>query len=195
MTDARLRELERRWKETLAPADEAAYVRERIRALGIDRALVEVAAHCGSQGAAESIGQPVMSSDGDTAAWLMAMRHWGRQVLVRGLWLMCTHAVKRVPVGDEGASALVAVNEWLRTGSEEALERSRAAGLAIAQRAIRTSERREAELALRDTATAVAARDPRAPAQGAIRHASAVLSEEEIRAVVSRGMISWALGV
>ncbi len=47
MTDARLRDLERRFRDTDDPADEAAWLAERLRARQVDTAGVRLAAHLG----------------------------------------------------------------------------------------------------------------------------------------------------
>jgi hypothetical protein len=49
MSDTRLRELERRWKESGAIDDELAYVKERMRTGGLDQRRVELAAWCGHE--------------------------------------------------------------------------------------------------------------------------------------------------
>lgn len=46
MTDARLRELERRWKETGAVEDEAAYLLQKVRAGALTQERLELAAYC-----------------------------------------------------------------------------------------------------------------------------------------------------
>lgn len=51
MSDQRLRELERRWRETGAVANEAAYLRERVRAGDLTPERLAVAACCGHAGA------------------------------------------------------------------------------------------------------------------------------------------------
>ena len=51
MSDQRLRELERRWKETNSPDDEAAYLLERVRVGDLPRERLELAAYCGHEGA------------------------------------------------------------------------------------------------------------------------------------------------
>lgn len=51
MSDTRLRELERRWKETGAVEDEAAYLVERVRAGEVTRERLELSAYCGYEAA------------------------------------------------------------------------------------------------------------------------------------------------
>ncbi len=55
MSDARLRELERRWKETQSPDDEAAYLLERVRVGDLTRERLELAAYCGHERARQAI--------------------------------------------------------------------------------------------------------------------------------------------
>jgi hypothetical protein len=51
MSDQKLRELERRWKETGSTEDEAAYLLERVRVGDLTRERLELAAYCGHEGA------------------------------------------------------------------------------------------------------------------------------------------------
>jgi hypothetical protein len=51
VSDERLRELERRWKETGAVEDGAAWLRERVRVGDLTQERLELAAHCGHQAA------------------------------------------------------------------------------------------------------------------------------------------------
>ena len=55
MSDAKLRELERRWKETGAVEDEAAYLLERVRVGELTQERLELAAYCGHDGAKRAI--------------------------------------------------------------------------------------------------------------------------------------------
>ena len=59
MSDQKLRDLERRWKETGSPDDEAAYLLERVRAGELSRERLELAApsrrsRCRTQAAVRS---------------------------------------------------------------------------------------------------------------------------------------------
>ena len=56
MADEKVREAERRWRESGAILDEAAYMRERIRTGGLTREQVELAAHWGHEGAELCLG-------------------------------------------------------------------------------------------------------------------------------------------
>ena len=55
MSDTKLRELERRWKETGAVEDEAAYLLERVRVGDLTQERLELAAYCGHEGARNCI--------------------------------------------------------------------------------------------------------------------------------------------
>lgn len=51
VSDQRLRELERKWRESGSVEDEAAYLRERVRVGDLTQERLELAAHCGHEGA------------------------------------------------------------------------------------------------------------------------------------------------
>jgi hypothetical protein len=55
VSDQRLRELERRWTETGAVTDEAAYLRERVRVGDLTPERLELAARCGHAGAQAAV--------------------------------------------------------------------------------------------------------------------------------------------
>lgn len=57
MSDERLRELERRWKETGAVKDEAAFLLERVRAGQLPQERLELAARLGVQAANTALGR------------------------------------------------------------------------------------------------------------------------------------------
>lgn len=56
MSDQKLRDLERRWKETGTVEDEAAYLLERVRVGDLSQERLELAAYCGHEGARKSLG-------------------------------------------------------------------------------------------------------------------------------------------
>ena len=77
MTEARLRELERRWKQSGALDDEVAYLYERVRAGLVDDAQLDVARRFGSQAAARVLGQPVPRSPSDVRGWMREVEALG----------------------------------------------------------------------------------------------------------------------
>ena len=75
MSDERLRELERRWKETGAVEDEAAFLLERVRAGDLTREKLETAAHyCEHEAACLALGLPMPQHNVEVDAWLVALR-------------------------------------------------------------------------------------------------------------------------
>jgi hypothetical protein len=69
VSDARLRELERRWKETGSVDDEAAYLLERVRVGDLTRERLELAAYCGHEGATRAkVGEAACEVEGLFAA-------------------------------------------------------------------------------------------------------------------------------
>lgn len=55
MSDARLRELERRWREEGSPVDGGAFLRERLRRGDLTLARLELAAYCGDEAALHAL--------------------------------------------------------------------------------------------------------------------------------------------
>ena len=58
VSDEKLRELERRWRETGAVEDEAAFLLERVRAGELTQERLELAAYCGHAGARRAVAAP-----------------------------------------------------------------------------------------------------------------------------------------
>ncbi len=83
MSDTKLRELERRWKETGTVADEAAYLLERVRAGNLTRERLELAAYCGHEGAISALGS---DRGGHTVvadrAFVSGLKKWGKPPIV-----------------------------------------------------------------------------------------------------------------
>src|SRR5690606_37122960 len=55
VSDARLRELERRWREEGSPVDGGAFLRERLRLGDLTLARLELAAYCGDEAALHAL--------------------------------------------------------------------------------------------------------------------------------------------
>ncbi len=67
MSDARLRELERRWRESGKVEDHAAYLVEGVRAGTLREAMLELAAYCGNRAAELALGRtPPRASSPET---------------------------------------------------------------------------------------------------------------------------------
>lgn len=106
MSDAKLRELERRWKETGSVEDEAAYLLERVRVGDLTRERLELAAYCGHEGARRAVGtgndDELVERVGngteagrlgvseDCLRLFRGLERWGRPVIARAL--MCAVA-------------------------------------------------------------------------------------------------------
>ncbi len=88
MSDERLREFERRWKETGSVEDEAAYLLERVRAGELTQERLEMAAYCGHEAARFASGTtepPIPKDDGldRTSRWESLLTAGGCAVIVR----------------------------------------------------------------------------------------------------------------
>jgi hypothetical protein len=79
MTDQKLRDLERRWKETGAPDDEAAYLLERVRVGDLTRERLELAAYCGHEGARAGAGEGAPPHD--FVQWIEGFSRWGANAM------------------------------------------------------------------------------------------------------------------
>lgn len=80
MSDTKLRDLERRWKETGAVEDEAAYLLERVRVGELTRERLELAAYCGHEAACTLA---TVQSESDLMQWVVGLHRWGIEALVR----------------------------------------------------------------------------------------------------------------
>lgn len=83
MTDARLRESERRWKETGALEDEAQYLRERVRAGELQADRLEVAALCGDEAARTALRFVPQASAPAGPVLVARLAGLGQEALVR----------------------------------------------------------------------------------------------------------------
>ncbi|MCW8140066.1 MAG: hypothetical protein KIT58_14300 [Planctomycetota bacterium] len=123
MSDPRLRELERRWRESRAVEDEAAYLLERVRVGELSPERLELAAHCGHEAARRATGASADHGRHDLEEWLSALEAWGPAVCVRAHvilallvlpWYEAEH-----PTDDSQSRALEAARAWLAEPSSE----------------------------------------------------------------------------
>lgn len=90
MSDAKLRELERRFKESGRVEDEAAWLRERVRAGELDPERLALAAYVGHPGASRAVDDA--AGPDDLGAWGEGLRRWGQRVWIRALLSALEHA-------------------------------------------------------------------------------------------------------
>lgn len=128
MSDLSLRELERRWRNTGSLADEAAFLRERLRTGDLAQEHLEIAAYCGRKPAMQVAGIALpmtpVSDCSDTIKWLENMPPVKHAVLVRAALEVARHGVKlglanakRERLRDKvthAERAILATQEWLR---------------------------------------------------------------------------------
>lgn len=196
MTDARLRQLERRWRESGAERDHARYLVERLRTgeLSLERA--RLAAHLGEPAAREALGLDDEPADpGGQRAWAVALGSWRGQVAARAA-LAAARLV--LPVFDRGLNPDPRPRRALR-----------AAELCVVcpcdghtARAAAAGEHAEA-VAHDDAGTAVweAVRATLGPAsevlgalEAAVVAAGRVTSVVAVRAAIREALVPWALG-
>lgn len=135
MTDSKLRELERRWKETGSIEDEAAYLLERVRVGDVGEEKLELAAYCGHEGARAALGvapwAPITSID-EWLAWVRGLSKWGHRTCIRAFaaaygsvslpLMLSESALTDSPTMSWGIETLAGLEQWLRNGSDHALE-------------------------------------------------------------------------
>lgn len=143
MSDTRLRELRRRFDETGAPQDEAAWLNERVRMGELSRERLELAAYCGHEAARRVIGASVVAAPrapaelvelfseevADLEWFIRGLARWGVPWCARAALAIGRHVLPLAgPFEDEAAAALRATETWLRCPCEEHRAAVRVAG-------------------------------------------------------------------
>lgn len=158
MSDEKLRELERRWRETGAAQDEAALLRERVRVGVLPRRQLELAAYLGHPAAQEALGPSVFSEPpavgwsvgpglseeemarSDFRALLLGLDWWGVPALVRGLCVLARRALPDFEAARPGErrphAFLEAAERWSGDPSSETLGALKAAQNEVAGAAL-----------------------------------------------------------
>jgi hypothetical protein len=133
--DTKLRELERRWRETAAVDDEAAYLQERVRMGDLARERLELAAYCSHEGARMALPgyEPARTR---LERWAVGLRRWGRPVATRGAIAaarMAVDAVRDVWTDQRIELVLLRAEEWLLVPCDHAAQAVREAALESAE--------------------------------------------------------------
>ena len=211
----RLRELERRWKETRSVEDETAYLVESARTGVLTRAALEAAAALGHPAAQVALDQHHAAKDLESL--LLVISRLGSSALIRGMSALARGllpAWERVLTDRRPHEALAAVDAWVdRPDRGRAAEAERAAELAsasadrsgyhLAQKhqegAFTTDERAAVEAVARAAqhtaemaAGATLGRDPRALVEGP-RLFCAALERTGLEFEVALGQLREAL--
>ena len=76
MSDQRLRQLERRWRETGATHDEAAFLLERVRTGQLDQENLALAAYCGNTGAMAAMEEAAPERPDGLEEWVRGLARW-----------------------------------------------------------------------------------------------------------------------
>lgn len=110
MSDERLRQLERRWRETRAIDDEAAYLAERVRAGHLTEECLSLAAHCGHVAARRAIQGRPGEEPVSLKERVYGLAKWGKETCVRA-----SVAAAGVHASTDAMAlhALNAASEWL----------------------------------------------------------------------------------
>lgn len=113
MSDAGLRELERRWRASGAPGDEARVLAERLRQGALSRERLELAAHVGHVAAREALGV-VPAGRLPLARWVALLDDAGRVALLRSGRddALARLGAAAAPLSPNLASAGLALQVW-----------------------------------------------------------------------------------
>lgn len=147
--DERLRQLERRWTETGDPADEAAYVLERVRVASLPRSRVRLAAYLGGRGARLALGDDAPAEVPSLREWVKGLapheradpggllhqltswskgteEPWAKEVLIRAglaaVWIALPVWEVAHPEDDQQEAIFQAARAWARCPCQEHAE-------------------------------------------------------------------------
>lgn len=205
MSDQALRALERTWRRSGQPDDEARYLAEALRVGRLPRARLEVAAYLRHGPARAALGDAAPAGDHvPWAAWAAAVDDDGRRALVRALVAAARAGLSAAPEADPAASrACDLLEAWPAAPAAEQARALREARDALRVERDALAGRGEVERAylgwsLREACLLALAPDPES-AGAALRrvaHAArrgALPWPAALRAVVEP-VLAWALG-
>lgn len=96
MSDARVRDAERRWRESGAVADEAAWLRERVRSGALDDARLRLAAYVGHPASRLALATPIFAP-AYVQVWIYGLEPWGVEPCQRAAIAAARRALLLVP--------------------------------------------------------------------------------------------------
>lgn len=114
MSDARLRGLERRWRETGVMADEATFLLERLRVGELTQERLQLAAYLGYEAAKVVLETDAPLVPEDSEDWVNGLKLWGKEACVRAA-IVIAEAVQGLP------GALISSDEWSEWAIPEAI--------------------------------------------------------------------------
>ena len=129
MSDAKLRELERKWKESGSVEDEAAYLRERVRAGDLTQERLELAAYFGHAAAGRALPMSLIQAAAPADLGWERLEADGPEAVVRGLLAVSRAALNEWERPGRASSrpraSIAAVEAWLACKGPEQLDRVR----------------------------------------------------------------------
>ena len=223
MSDERLRQLERRWKESGSVFDEAAYLKERVRVGDLKQEGLSLAAYVGHPAALHAIGSmPVTGCPVGTkncpwhhpvSGWVWGLRTWGEDVLIRAAVVIvraCAMTyLERHRLAEERREQLRERPSTLNVELEVALAVGRASAVMdyvmdIERWLLNPIEEGRArcvdsvpillECAWAGLAASVMARSSRQTFDASMEHVVQLMSEPAVQGIVLGEIGKWALG-
>lgn len=107
VTDRKLRELERKWKESGTTDDEAAYLAERVRVGDLSPKRLKLAAHCGHVGARKALEPhaPLAWSLESVPAFVLNLKSFGSSAWLHAAWVASRDYTRRLELELERGEA------------------------------------------------------------------------------------------
>ena len=93
MADARLRDLERRFRASGSVEDEATWLRARVQAGELEQSRLELAAYCDHPAAVAALA--CQSGPRRLDDWVHGLERWGRETCVRAASAAAVHALAK----------------------------------------------------------------------------------------------------
>ncbi len=184
MSDAVLRDLERRWRQTRSVDDEAAYLLRRVRAGDLSQPRLDLAAYCGHPAFAAAGKQGPDRAE----AFLVGLVPWGREACVRA-GVAAFRAAFGATASKPATRCLNALDAWVECPCEDHLRavqgahaRLRGAGVEVA--------------AVACLVWSVVSEDPQrcaSTASLALRPLGTQVTDGELVAAMRVALVGWAL--
>lgn len=199
VSDARLRDLERRWVETGSPYDGAAFLLERVRSGAMSREQLNTAAYCGDATASIAVGG--VTPPGEFVEWYCGLSELGHVVAARAEAAIARLLISQCgPAMDDVTRAIDLLDAWLEDPTPENADRAYAAGQYAGEQvpSFPTQELRQAiwttaGIAMTPTAIRLGRITWRRECYDTAVRALQVLPSDALRRGCEAALLSWSL--
>lgn len=199
MSDERVRELERRWKETGTLEDEVAYLGERTRSGDLPRARLVLAAQLDHPAARRLLGENCPALIQDVGVWILALIEDKEAHVLAGIAALELGRPlweAENPGDDRYRNAMRALEAWAASPSPKALEAAIEAALQMERLSPISRKTNRIELSVRLLGQSLRAEGQRGRdlAGEAFGYLRVTFGSEALREAVQQTLLPWALG-